>query len=135
MTAAPAVLEETPPTPAHARLGSEAVSRLRARHAEILARISETVADPTRRDELTSQADQLNPDTWVTAEEVAAALEQYEAVFASLRRVVGHGRRRRRRGRGGRSEGHSVAAQAGQDASEAADGGEDAEDSSGSGEH
>jgi len=86
------------PTPAHARLGSEGVLRLRARHAEILARISEKIPDPVRREELRSQADRLNPDTWVTKDEVAQGLEQYEAVFASLRGVVGRKRRRRRRG-------------------------------------
>jgi hypothetical protein len=89
---------EKPPTPAHARLGAEGVNRLRARHAEILARLSEKVSDPARREELRSQADRLNPDTWVTADEVTQALEQYESVFASLREVVGRKRRRRRRG-------------------------------------
>jgi hypothetical protein len=86
------------PTAAHARLGSEGVSRLRGRYAELLARISERVQDPVRRDELKSQAERLNPDTWVTAEEVTQGLEQYESVFASLRGVIGHRRRRRRRG-------------------------------------
>ena len=86
------------PTAAHARLGSEGVSRLRGRYAELLARISERVSDPARRDELKSQAERLNPDTWVTAEEVTQGLEQYESVFASLRGVLGHRRRRRRRG-------------------------------------
>jgi len=124
--------DETPPTPAHARLGSEAVSRLRARHAEMLARISETITDPARREELTSQADQLNPDTWVTAEEVSAALEQYESVFASLRAVVGHGRRRRRRGRGARPRPDSRSPQAGPEPPEASDRDVDGEGGSGS---
>jgi hypothetical protein len=86
------------PTPAHAKLGAEGVERLRARYAEILARISERAADPLRREELKLQADRLNPDAWVTAEEVVQGLEQYESVFASLREVVGQTRRRRRRG-------------------------------------
>jgi hypothetical protein len=86
-----------PPTVAHARLGSEGVLRLRARHAEILARISERISDPARRDELRAQADRLNPDMWVTDEEVTQGLETYESVFASLREVVGRKRRRRRR--------------------------------------
>ena len=54
---------------AQARLGRP--PRLRARHAEALARISEAVAEPVRRDELKSQAERLNPDTWVTDAEVA----------------------------------------------------------------
>ena len=84
-------------SPAQVRLGSEGLSRLRARHSEVLARISETVTDPVRRDELKSQADRLNPDTWVTEAEVTAGLEDYESVFESLRTVVGRKRKRRRR--------------------------------------
>ena len=85
------------------RLGSEGLSRLRARYSEVLARISETIADPQRQDELKSQAERLNPDTWVTDAEVTAGLESYESVFESLRSVVGRRRRRRRRsGRRGR---------------------------------
>jgi hypothetical protein len=86
------------PTPAHARLGSEGVSRLRGRYAEVLARIAERVPDAARRDELKLQAERLNPDSWVTDEEVKAGLEGYEGVFESLRAVVGKRRRRRRRG-------------------------------------
>jgi len=79
-----------------ARLGSEGLSRLRARHSEVLARISETVTDAVRQEELKTTAERLNPDTWVTEAEVQAGLEDYESVFESLRSVVG---RRRRRGR------------------------------------
>jgi hypothetical protein len=78
------------------------VLRLRARHAEILARISERVPDPARQDELKTQAERLNPDTWVTDEEVSAGLEGYESALESIRAVVGQGRRRRRRGGHGR---------------------------------
>ena len=49
------------------KLGSEGLSRLRARYSEVMARISETVTDPVRHEELKSQAERLNPDTWVTA--------------------------------------------------------------------
>jgi hypothetical protein len=85
-----------PLTPAQVRLGFEGLSRLRARHAEVLARISEKVSDAAARDELKSAAERLNPDTWVTEAEVSAGLESYESVFESLRGVVG--RRRKRRG-------------------------------------
>lgn len=89
---------------AQVRLGSEGLGRLRARHAEVLARISEKIADPVRRDELKSQAERLNPDTWVTDAEVTAGLESYEAVFEALRGVIGRRRKRRRsRGRGAAS--------------------------------
>ncbi len=89
---------------AERRLGSEGLSRLRARYSEVLARISETVSDPQRQDELKTQAERLNPDTWVTDTEVTAGLESYESVFESLRTVVGRRRRRRRRS-GGRHAG------------------------------
>lgn len=90
------------PTAAFARLGSEGLSRLRARHAEILARISERIPDPVRQDELKAQAERLNPDVWVTDEEVGRGLEDYEVVYAALRTAVGQGqglRRRRKRHR------------------------------------
>jgi hypothetical protein len=91
-----AVVETPPSTVSEARLGPEGLARLRARHAALLARISQGIQDPVRRDELKSQAERLNPDTWVTDAEVAAALESYEAVFESLRTAVGQRRKRRR---------------------------------------
>lgn len=94
-----------PHTPAHARLGGEGVARLRGRYAEVMARISERIADEARREELKSLAERLNPDNWVTDDEVKAGLEEYEGVFASLRLAVGARRRRRkRRGRPGGAE-------------------------------
>ena len=63
-------------TPAHARIGAEGVRQLRGRYGELLARISE-LPDETRRAELKQQADRLNPDAWVTGDEVAQGLEQY----------------------------------------------------------
>ena len=95
--------EEFPPaqtedytSAAYARLGAEGLARLRARYAEVMARITEKPLDETAKDELKTQAERLNPDAWVTADEVTAGLEQYETVFESLRAVVGHRRRRRR---------------------------------------
>ena len=92
--------ENDTPTPAHAKIGAEGVQRLRARYAEILARIPERTVEPQRQEELKRLADRLNPDSWGTEDEVAQGLEQDESVFASLREVVGQKRRRRRRGRG-----------------------------------
>jgi hypothetical protein len=94
---------EGPPEPeerqtaALAHLGAEGLSRLRARYAEVLARITDRPLDETAREELKVRAERLNPDAWVTDEEVRQGLEQYEAVFENLRSVVGHPRRRRRR--------------------------------------
>ena len=73
------------------------MSRLRARYAEILARIAERVADPARQEELNALAERLNPDGWVTADEVVRGLEAYEGVFAALGAAVGPRKRRRRR--------------------------------------
>ena len=47
--------------------------------------------DEQRREQLREQAERLNPDSWVTDEEVTAGLEAYESVLASLRDVVGSG--------------------------------------------
>jgi hypothetical protein len=86
-----------PVSAAAARLGAEGLVRLRARFSEIMARIAEKPMDEAAREELKTQAERLNPDGWVTTDEVAAALEQYETVFESLRTVVGHYPPRRRR--------------------------------------
>ena len=88
---------ETPVPAAEARLGAEGLIRLRARYAELIARISDRVSDPLRQAELQAQAERLNPDNWVTDPEVREGLEQYEATFEALRAVVG--RRRKKRGR------------------------------------
>lgn len=124
----PPVLVDEPVGPAMIRLGSEGMSRLRARHAEVLARISERITDPARRDELKSEADRLNPDTWVTGPEVTAGIEHYESVFESLRGVLGRGRKRRRRRGGGEPSGtiEQPAAEASPD--ESSGDGPDAED-------
>lgn len=90
---------------AHARLGSEALLRLRARYAEVMARISERIQDPARQEQLKAQAERLNPDVWVTSDEVTQGLEEYEAVYAELRSIIGSRtrKRRRRRPRGGQT--------------------------------
>lgn len=92
--------EVEPVNPAHARLGSEGLARLRARYADVAATIGRRVQDDVRRQQLMEQAERLNPDTWVTDEEVRLGLEHYEAVLASLRDVVGRRRRRKRSGPG-----------------------------------
>ena len=111
------------PSAAQARLGTEGIVRLRGRYAEVLARIDDRITDAVRREELKQQAERLNPDSWVTDDEVRAGLEQYEAVFESLRTVVG--RRRKRRRRGGRPQPDpAVRSTEAQDADEPPDSGE-----------
>ena len=100
----PEPVPDGPVTPAQERLGSEGLSRLRGRYAEMLARISERVQDAERQTELKTLAERLNPDAWVTADDVTAGLDGYETTFESLRSVVGHRRRRRRRPQRGQPE-------------------------------
>lgn len=83
-------------------LPSDVRERLRARYAELLARITERAADPVRQEELRARAEALNPDAWLTAADVRQGLERYEQTYAELRQMLGRPRRRRR-GRRGRS--------------------------------
>jgi hypothetical protein len=72
------------------------------RHAEVLARIGEHIADPVRAEELRLLAARLDPDAWVTAGDVASGLEHFEATLDRIRRELGPPRagRNRHRGRG-----------------------------------
>jgi hypothetical protein len=88
--APPAAPAEEPTTPAHARLGSEGLARLRGRYSEMLARITERIPELEKQDELKTLAERLNPDGWVTDADVTAGLESYEVTFASLRGLLGH---------------------------------------------
>jgi hypothetical protein len=76
----------------YARLGADGVSRLRARYADIAVRLAARPMEEAERAELLARAEQLNPDAWTTPDEVTAALEAYEAVFDSIRSVVGRRR-------------------------------------------
>lgn len=107
-------------------LGDEAAELLRARYAELLARIASRITDPQRAGALREQAERLNPDTWVTEEEVRTGAAQADQLYEDLRRLIGgRRRRRRRRSRGARPD--QPAAQAGQpgDAGESGEPGED----------
>ena len=95
-----------PVMPVEQNLGREQLTRLRARYAELLARITERGGDAERVEALRAQAESLNPDTWVTDEEVRQGLESFEPKIRDLRAALGLRRRRRsrrggRRGRGG----------------------------------
>lgn len=81
-------------------VGAETLARLRARYAEVLARITERGGGPERVEALRAHAERLNPDAWVTAEEARRGLDEFEATFDALRAAIG-GRRRRRSRRGG----------------------------------
>jgi hypothetical protein len=94
-------LVEPPTTPVEQSLGREGLTRLRARYAELLARIAERGGTPERMEELRAQAESLNPDVWVTDAEVRQGIESFEPKIRDLRAALGLRRRRRSR-RGGR---------------------------------
>ena len=107
---------EPPAMPVEQRVGHEQLTRLRARYAELLARITERGGDVERIDALRTQAESLNPDSWVTAEEVRRGIEAFEPKIRDLRAALGLRRRRRsrrggRRRRGGAEEGISPKAE------------------------
>jgi hypothetical protein len=91
---ADSMLEEV--APALARLGPDGLARLRARYTQLMARLDEKPMEEDARVELKGRIERLNPDAWLTADEVGAALEQYESVYESLRADVGHHPSRRR---------------------------------------
>jgi hypothetical protein len=95
-----------PAMPVEQNLGREQLTRLRARYAELLTRITERGGDAERVEALRVQAESLNPDTWVTDEEVRQGLESFEPRIRDLRAALGLRRRRRSRrgGRRGRGE-------------------------------
>jgi hypothetical protein len=97
--------EETVEPPAAAiqqAMGQEQLMRLRARYAELQARITERGGDAARVEALRVEAEPLNPDTWVTEEETRRGLEEFDEKVRALRAALGLRRRRRsRRGRGG----------------------------------
>lgn len=80
-------------------LGAEQLTILRARYAEILARIAARGGDAARIEALREQAERANPDAWVTEAEVTAGLASLDATLAELHQLVGRRRRRRRRRR------------------------------------
>jgi hypothetical protein len=82
-------------------VGKEQLTRLRARYAELQARITERGGDAPRLEELRAQAEALNPDSWVTDEEARKGLQGFDAKVRDLRASLGLRPRRRSR-RGGR---------------------------------
>ena len=87
--------------PGEAPIDRAQLTRLRARYAEMLARISERGGDSERIAALRNQAEPLNPDTWVTDEDTRNGIAGFEQRMQDLRASLGLHRRRRSR-RGGR---------------------------------
>lgn len=87
----PEALADEAPVPRHTHglleelVGREIATRLRARYAELSARIHERHADVADRDRWMARAASLNPDMWLTPEAVLEGVRRADALFDSLR--------------------------------------------------
>ena len=99
-----------PATRTDQSLGDEQLTRFRARYAELLARITERGGDPARVDALRAEAQALNPDTWVSPEDIQQGIQLFEPKIRDLRAALGLRRRRRSRRGGRRRRGEGQAA-------------------------
>ena len=89
---------QPPAMPIEQAAGPEDLTRLRARYAELLARIAERGGSPERIEALRAQAEALNPDAWVTEEETQKGLAEFGTRLREIRLALGIRRRRSRRG-------------------------------------
>ena len=109
--------------PVAARGGDDGLARLRARYAELRARVAEKKTTPRAREALEARVEALNPDVWRPGEAVVRAIERFETDVEQLRKTLGRRSRRRvgRAGRGGSSRsGTDAGRRRGEDASEGA---------------
>jgi len=74
-------------------VGREIATRLRARHAEIMARIHEQGFDEPALALWVNRAETLDPDTWLTPDAVLAGVRDADARFEDLRRALLEGPR------------------------------------------
>ncbi len=79
-------------------VGDDGLARLRARYAEIQARISEKLTDPVALEAMRVRAEALNPDRWVNAEQAGHGVERFDGDIEAMKKVLGRRRRRSRRG-------------------------------------
>jgi hypothetical protein len=69
-------------------VGREIATRLHARYAEISARVHRIPEDHPQRGAWQARAEALNPDNWVTPDEVLSGVQRADALFDSLRREL-----------------------------------------------
>jgi hypothetical protein len=69
--------------------GREIGSRLRARHAEIIARIDDLDVDGSEKDALFKRAEALDPELWMTPEAVLEGVRNADALFEKLKAALG----------------------------------------------
>jgi hypothetical protein len=85
---------EPPEAPTHAPdllaelVGRDIATRLRARYAEITARIHQMKADDATRAAWQTRAETLNPDSWITPDEILAGVSRADELFDDLRRAL-----------------------------------------------
>lgn len=89
------LLEDSPiPEPARPHdvleelVGREIATRLRARYAEISARIHQLSLDPATREMWHARAQALNPDNWITPKEILDGVSNADQLFDALRREL-----------------------------------------------
>lgn len=87
--------------PVAALVGGDGLARLRARYAELRARVAEKPATPGVREAFEVRVEALNPDTWRAGEAAVRAVERFEADAEEILKALGR-RSRRRPSRGGR---------------------------------
>lgn len=68
-------------------VGREIAARLRARYAEVAARLRELPED-ARRSGWQQRADALDPDRWPSAEAILAGMQQADRLFDELKREL-----------------------------------------------
>ncbi len=73
-------------------VGREIATRLRARYAEIMARIHEQGFDESTLAAWVARAEPLDPDTWLTPDAVLAGVRDADARFEQLRATLLGGR-------------------------------------------
>ena len=109
------------PSAVERMLGSEQLGRLRGQYAAALARIGRRITDGALAESLRTLAERINPDAWVTEDDVRQGLQGAPVVQEELARHVGHRHRRRRRGRPAGAQPGEPALEYGADAPSAAD--------------
>ena len=68
--------------------GREIGSRLRARHAEIIARIEDADIDGSIKDALFKRAEAIDPELWMTPEQVLEGVRNADALYDQLRKEL-----------------------------------------------
>jgi hypothetical protein len=67
-------------------VGREIATRLRGRYAEIVARIHQRITPGPQRDHWEKRAAALDPDAWVTADEILGGVSRADQLFDAIRR-------------------------------------------------